>query len=119
MNRLEQEVARLTTAMAHWQPSSSWRTIRFADAVDVRYTPHSVQIPQLALCAPEVYADRFEDHLRAGYSWINLNAVGVVDGVLIVLVELPHRPSGASYDRVAVNLSGPSAGVGVELAAAR
>jgi hypothetical protein len=115
MNRLDQEVARLVTATTRWRPSWTWRTIRFAEAADVRPTGHAIEVPQRALCPAEGYADRFEAHLRAGYAWVNLHAAGVVDGVLVVIVEVPNHPSGVPYDRVAVNLSGPSAALGVAI----
>jgi hypothetical protein len=115
MNGLDREVARLVAVLAEWRPLLTWRIMRFADAADVRYAGHTVRVPRRALCSPEEYADRFEHYLRAGYSWVNLNAAGSVDGVLIVLVEVPENSSGAPADQVVVNLSGPMAGAGVEL----
>lgn len=115
MNRLDREVARLVAALAGWRPLWTWQIIRFADASDVRYAGLTVRVPRRALRSPEEYAVRFEYHLRAGYSWVNLNAAGIVDEALIVLVEVPNYSSGAPADQVAVNLSGPMAGAGLEL----
>jgi hypothetical protein len=115
MKRCERQLARLVAAMAPWQPDWTWREVRLADAANVRYLGNTVQVPQRMLCSIQVYADRFDQHLRAGYSWVNLHAAGIVDGVLVVIVELPNHPSGARDDQVAVNLSGPTVGVRVEV----
>jgi hypothetical protein len=108
MNRLDREMARLTEMLSARQPSLTWRTIQFVDSADVWYAAGTMQVPRRALRSPDDYARRFEDHLRAGYSWINLNAAGVVDGVLVVIVEVPDYLSGAPEDKVAVNPSGTS-----------
>ncbi len=115
MNRLDREVGRLVERLAAWQPSLTWRTIQFVDATEVWYTEGTMRVPRQALRSPADYGSRFEDHLHAGYSWINLNAAGVVDGVLVVIVEVPDYLSGAPADKVAVNPSGTS-GVRVEIA---
>jgi hypothetical protein len=115
MSRLDQQLSRLAEAMSQWQPALTWQTVRLASAADARYSRQTVQISQRALLSPEAYADQFEKRLRGGYSWINLHAARVVDGVLIVIVELPDRPSGATCDCVAINLSGPTTGVAVEI----
>lgn len=115
MHRLDQEVAKLVAALEGWQATATWKSIRIAEAAEVRHRRNSVQIPRRILRSPEEYAARFEHHLRAGFSWINLSAAGIIEGTLIVLIETPHRSSGTPAEHVAVNLSGPMAGVGVEL----
>lgn len=68
MSRCNEEIARLAAEMAQWRPESTWRTVRFADAADVRFVRHTVKVPRRALHSPHAYAGRFDEHLRAGYS---------------------------------------------------
>ena len=67
-------------------------------------------IPAGSLVPVGVYDARFA-HVRAlGPSWINFSSYGLLDGSLIVGVELPSRP----WDRSAltsINYSGPSKAV--------
>jgi len=63
-------------------------------------------IQRSALTTPEDYAPRFDEHLAKGYSWINMNAAGILGDSLLVVIELPSYVSGAPKDKVAVNLSG-------------
>ncbi len=62
------------------------------------------------LLDPADYAQRFEELLDAGFAWLNLSCYGVVDGSLLVAVELPAAPSGA-VGGPSVNLSGPAQSV--------
>jgi hypothetical protein len=52
------------------------------------------------------YATRFESLLQAGYDWINLSYYGLLEGVPLVAIELPHAVSGAR--KTSVNHAGPS-----------
>jgi hypothetical protein len=54
------------------------------------------------------YRERFESLLDQGYSWINLNAAGIFDGNLLVVVEFPNYKSGIPRNKVPVIPSGPS-----------
>ncbi|HJR07849.1 MAG TPA: hypothetical protein VJ842_11350 [Pyrinomonadaceae bacterium] len=46
-------------------------------------------IPRNALIPMEDYADRFDSHLDAGHSWINMSAAGILDDALLIIIELP------------------------------
>jgi hypothetical protein len=80
--------------------------MRIVESTDVRYG-RTDDIPRSALKTVESYASKFERLLAAGYSWINLSALGVLDGHLLVCVELPREPVGIPAGRTSVNLSGP------------
>ena len=80
--------------------------MRIVESSDVTYG-RTDDIPRSALKTVESYATRFERLLAAGYSWINLSALGVLDGHLLVCVELPREPVGIPAGRTSINLSGP------------
>jgi len=58
---------------------------------------------------PLDYGARFEELLRAGYSWLNMSCYGVHNGLLIVAIEVPSPRVGLSPGcTTRVNLSGPA-----------
>lgn len=51
------------------------------------------------------FAPRFADLVRSGWPWVNLHALGILDGQLVVSVEVPAAaPTGAHP--TSVNMSG-------------
>ena len=52
------------------------------------------------------YETRFDSHLDAGHSWINMNAAGILDDALLVIIELPRYKNSVPRDKVSVNFSG-------------
>jgi hypothetical protein len=109
MSRLDQDIERLLAmlAQAGAHPTCHW--IALVEAADVQFAGRAgetLRIPRQALRRHGVYSSRFDELLRAGYSWINLCAAGLAEGALIVVVELPRAASGAPIDQVSVNLSG-------------
>jgi hypothetical protein len=65
------------------------------------------RIPRSALSTLEAFEPRFEELLSAGYGWINLSALGVMEDTLLVCVELPRDTTGVPRGRTQVVLSGP------------
>ncbi|HZN35877.1 MAG TPA: hypothetical protein VFB80_18735 [Pirellulaceae bacterium] len=121
MSRLDQEIERLLAMLAQAGVRPTWHWIALVEAADVQYAGsagQTLRIPRQALRRQGVYSSRFDEHLRAGYSWINFSAAGIAEGALVVVVEIPRTASGAPIDRVSVNLSG-SARNRVELFDAR
>jgi hypothetical protein len=62
------------------------------------------------MSTPEDFATQFDEYFNVGHSWTNLNAAGILDDVLLVIVELPHKPHALSAGKpklASVNLSGP------------
>jgi hypothetical protein len=80
--------------------------VRIVESSEVKYG-RTDDVPLTALKTVEAYAPRFERLLAAGYSWINLTALGVLDKHLLVCVELPREPVGIPAGRTSINLSGP------------
>lgn len=64
-------------------------------------------VPRHALATPEQYSRRFEEHMNAGFSWININAAGIWDDTLLVIIELPNYASVTVRNKASVNFSGP------------
>lgn len=62
---------------------------------------------------PAQFEERFQAILRqTSRDWINLSALNVNDGALVVCVEFRTHPTGGSSvltaEQISVNLSGPS-----------
>lgn len=66
------------------------------------------RMPRTMLKTVSEYEQRFEELLDSGYSWINLNGAGILEGSLVVVVEFPRESVGAPRDKVSVNLSCPT-----------
>jgi hypothetical protein len=96
-----------------------WEKVFFAESSDIKYEASDdvwggyMRVPRTALRPMDEYRERFESLLGRGYSWINLNAAGIFDGNLLVVIELPNYKSGIPRNKVSVNLSGPSLKEGV------
>jgi len=65
--------------------------------------------PSSAILTVSEFTSRFDQYLRAGYSWVNLSAYGLLGSQLVLGVELPPRgPSNVPVGLTAVNYSGPA-----------
>ena len=69
--------------------------------------PYAWRVDAAAVSTPATYAPRFDELLRAGYSWINLSCYGILDGVAVIAVELPRSVAGVPNGKTSVNVSGP------------
>jgi hypothetical protein len=58
------------------------------------------------------YEDRFDSHLNAGHSWFNMNAAGVLNDALLVIIELPKYKNNVPRNEVSVGFSGPAMAYG-------
>ena len=58
---------------------------------------------------PSAYENRYKELLAASPPWINISCYGVHDGRLLVIIELPTKPSRAN--RTSLNYSGVPKGV--------
>jgi hypothetical protein len=105
VTELEENLRRLASAVAQGAPP--WDRFLLLEGADIRYEA-SACIPMARLNTPETYAPRFAEHLGRGFPWINLNAAGVLNGALLVVVELPEYTAGVPRSKVSVNLSGPT-----------
>ena len=115
MSALDYHLQRLITSIQTLPKApTTWSKIMVVDDRDILHTfglPPFRHIPRWALHSPEDFAAKFDEYLRVGYSWINLNAAGLWDDVLIVILERPNLANSASAGKpelVSVNLSGPA-----------
>jgi hypothetical protein len=60
---------------------------------------------------PEQYEARFDELMKVGFPWMNVTCLGVIDGMLLVGVELPRVAPPEPAKRTSINLSGPMAKV--------
>ena len=105
MNELERHLKRLESFTLGLDDSVFWSRVLIVEYENITHGKPSL-IQRSALSTSKEYAARFDEHLAKGYSWINLNAAGILGDTLLVVVELPSYVSGIPKDKVAVNLSG-------------
>ena len=107
MSELQRHIDRLTSYVGSSQQPLSWSRVLIAEDTDITHGKISF-VPRSALATPDEYAPRFEKHLDAGHSWINMNAAGVIGDTLLVVIELPNYAKSVPRETVSVNLSRPS-----------
>jgi hypothetical protein len=98
---VDRHVSRLSRFLKRQPFCPVWSGILMAD--DIR-----VSGPFDSLVAPREYAERFR-LLLTSRPWVNLHAVGILKGQLVVSVVAPAAASGARI--ASVQLSGPDARV--------
>ena len=103
---LEKNLNRLISFFPEWSNWLSWSQVLFLENTNFTYGNVS-RVPNSALIPSREYANRFDELLTKGYSWINMNAFGVWKENLIVVIELPSYSSNIPRDKVSVNFSGP------------
>ena len=104
---LEKYLNRLISFFPQWENWLSWSQVLFVE--DSSFTLGSFsKIPRSALMRVNDYAKRFDELLDGGYPWINMNALGIWQDNLIVVIELPSYKSNISRDKISVNFSGPA-----------
>jgi hypothetical protein len=107
MSELQRHLERLTSWLNSRQQPLSWSCILIAEDADIKHGTIS-SLSRSALATPDEYSARFEEHLNAGHSWINMNAASVIEDTLLVVIELPSYSNTVPREKVSVNLSGPS-----------
>ena len=81
----------------------SWHVARVVDGLSVH--PADVRrIARASLVGLEAYESRFRELVTSGCPWINLSAIGLLDGALIISVE--RSPDRHATRTASVNLSG-------------
>ncbi len=65
-------------------------------------------VPGSALRSVPEFSERFDRYLRAGYSWVNLSAYGLLGTRMVLGIELPRASVGARAGATSVNYSGPA-----------
>lgn len=105
MNDLEKHLNQLVSFIKEWNASLSWSRILFVEDAAIIHGMPSF-IPRKALLPLDDYAARFDSHLDAGHSWVNMNAAGILNDSLLVIIELPRDKNNVPRDKVSVNFSG-------------
>ena len=105
MNDLEKHLNQLISSMNEWGAPSSWSRVLFIEDTSIAHGTPSL-IPRNSLILMADYTARFDSHLDAGHSWINMNAAGILDDALLVIIELPRYKNNVPRDKVSVNFSG-------------
>jgi len=82
----------------------AWRSVALTECLD--WGPR--QIVRIgSLRDVDTYRARFTDLVTRGWPWVNLHAVGLLRGDLLLLIETPtYEPAGSPW--TSVNMSGPS-----------
>jgi hypothetical protein len=104
MNDLEKHLNQLISLVKGWG-APSWSRVLFVEDTSIAHGMPSL-IPRKSLISVADYEARFDSHLDAGHSWINLNAGGILDDALLVIIELPRYKNNVPRDKVSVNYSG-------------
>jgi hypothetical protein len=86
------------------QPNA-WSSIAIIEDSAVRREKQFCYLALSDLSSPENYANRFAQLMMHGYSWLNMNAAGIVDHTLIVVIELPNYVT-TTIGKTSVNYSG-------------
>jgi hypothetical protein len=109
MAELDEHLSRLKSLVDGISNMPPWTQVQIAVASDVSYSGPVPSVRADKLHTLESYRVPFQALLQAGHPWLNLTALGVAAGTLIVAVELPQTiPS--FEGRTSVNLSGPLRG---------
>lgn len=106
MSVLTENLSRLEEWLRRSDDAPTWTGARFVESRNIQYG-RTDTILMSTLRTVEAFEPRFEALLQAGYAWINLSALGVLGGELLVSVEVPRDTSSVPYGRTSVNLSGP------------
>ena len=104
MSDLEKHLNQLVSFMKGWGAPSSWSRVLFVEETSIIHGMPSL-IPRSSLIPLADYVARFDSHLDAGHSWINMNAAGILDDALLVVIELPRYKNNVPRDKVSVNFS--------------
>jgi hypothetical protein len=112
---LQIQLNRLISFFPHWTKQTlCWSRVLIVEDDDVERA-NGLRIRRSALKTPEEYAPYYDALLDAGYPWINMNAFGIVNGALLIVIERPRYTISAPRSKASVNFSGPSTQTGWDL----
>ncbi len=87
-------------------PNSNWNDVLIVDEADLYKEGKIIKNFSEVLSSLNDYEHNFIQLIHEGYSWLNLSAVGIFKGNLVVCVEKPAHPSGLKKEQLSVNYSG-------------
>jgi hypothetical protein len=108
MPQLSDFVQKLESFVREVMPTAQWRQVQFIESSSVDYSEPVPCVSAAELMTVEAFQRPFESALHSGYAWVNLTALGVLDGSLVVALERPRATTGAL--QTSVNMSGPTRG---------
>jgi hypothetical protein len=107
---LHRHIDELVRRLSVNKPVPPFSQTRVVDTTDerVRYVAEDRrwEMPQAALRTTSKFAPEFEKLTAAGYSWVNVTALGILNETLILGVEKPRSAAGPGVP-TSVNYSGP------------
>ena len=105
MNALEEKIQLLGDWLKTQKNVADWENVLIGDESSL-YGDGNLNIEKAKLKTIEEYSSTFEALLTKGFSWLNLSAVGVLDGDLIVCVETPNNSGSVPKEKTSINFSG-------------
>lgn len=106
MTTLQNHIEHLEDWLKENNPNSIWDGILIGDESDIYCEGKISSDLDNKLLTPSQYESKFISLLNGGYSWLNLSAVGISEGKLIICVEKPAHSSGLKSEQVSINFSG-------------
>lgn len=104
MDLFDERLAELVSWVKSLDGCPEFEEVRLLDA---RGVDHGVAA-KMSLRTPDDFAPRFGDLHARHLPWLNLRAVGVHDGRLVVLLESPADSTSNREEVTQVTLAGPS-----------
>ena len=105
MNGLEENIQLLGKWLKTQSNAAEWNSVLIGDESNL-YDEGKLHINKEKLNTLNEYKPTFESLMNKGFSWLNLSAVGVLNGVLIVCVEKPRKSGTVPLGKTSVNFSG-------------
>ena len=80
----------------------------FVNYEDISTIGNTSRVPKDKVQTESEFFQTFNLLVTKGFSWINFNGAAVIDGKLLVVIELPRESVGVPSEGVSINLSGPN-----------
>lgn len=103
---LKKHLHLLTTFFNQSYANVSWENILLVEYKSL-VNGVSYYVNKNDLFSPESYSPRFDWLLEQGHGWLNLQAAGVFQNTLLVVLETPNDSNKRPGNKTAINLSGP------------
>ena len=101
---LNAHLRRLSDWLRQDGDTPAWNSIVITEHLNLNNRT-TVRLPASAIWTPSEYEERFARHARAGYSWINIETLGILNSALVTTIVVPRDAIGIPQTQVM--LSGP------------